>query len=122
MRRLLWTFVHDDSFIWAALGPRAAHRFHLYRRKMTPEEQPDDELFINSNFLAKGPIKSKSQDQYDPSGFFRIGSITGRCPQNTAQTKPQPDSSSEPKDSVKKHAGSEADGKSEDQNRRIDTN
>jgi len=48
---------------------------------MTPEEPPDDELFINSNILAKGPIqRAGGQDQYDPSGFFRIGSITGRCP------------------------------------------
>jgi hypothetical protein len=44
-------------------------------------KQPlDDEMFINSNFLANGPIQeAESQDQYDPSSFFRIGSITGRC-------------------------------------------
>jgi len=47
---------------------------------MTPEEPLDDEMFINSNFSLWGDTESRSQDQYDQSGFFRIGNITGRCP------------------------------------------
>jgi hypothetical protein len=48
---------------------------------MTPTEPLDDEMFINSNLFANGPIqKAASQDPYDQSSFFRIGSITGRGP------------------------------------------
>ena len=48
---------------------------------MIPEEPLDDEMFINSNFLANGPIqKAGVRTKYDQSSFFRIGSISGRCP------------------------------------------
>jgi hypothetical protein len=48
---------------------------------MTPEEPLDDDMFINVNFLAKGPIqKAGVKTAYDHSSFFRIGSTTGRCP------------------------------------------
>jgi hypothetical protein len=58
-----------------------AHCLRLYRGKMTPEEPPDDDLFINANFLAKGPIQKAGVNiAYDQSSFFRTGSITGRCP------------------------------------------
>jgi hypothetical protein len=51
---LRWTFVNDDSFIWVRLEPDTAHHLRLYQAKMTPGEPLDDEMFINSNFLAKG--------------------------------------------------------------------
>ena len=45
-------------------NPNRAHRLRLYRGKMTPEEPLDDDMFINANFLAKGPIdESRSQDR-----------------------------------------------------------
>jgi hypothetical protein len=48
---------------------------------MTPEEQLDDDVFINANFLAKGPIqKAGGKTAYDQSSFFCTGSITSRCP------------------------------------------
>lgn len=50
---------------------------------MTPEEPLDDDMFINVKFLAKGPIQKagvKTVTVYDHASFFRIGSITGRCP------------------------------------------
>jgi hypothetical protein len=48
---------------------------------MTPEEPLDDDMFINTNFLANRPIeKAGVKTAYDQSSFFRIGSITGRCP------------------------------------------
>ena len=48
---------------------------------MTPEEPLDDDMFINSNFPAKGSIQRAGvKTKYDQSSFFRIGSITGRCP------------------------------------------
>ena len=48
---------------------------------MTPEEPLDDDVFINANFLAKGPIrKAGVKSAYDQSSFFHIGSIRGRCP------------------------------------------
>jgi hypothetical protein len=47
---------------------------------MTPEEPLDDDMFINANFLAKGPIqKAGVKTEYDQSSFFPIGSVTGRC-------------------------------------------
>jgi len=55
--------------------------YRVYRGKMTPEEPLDDDMFINVNFLANGPIqKAGGKTAYDRSSFFRIGSITGRCP------------------------------------------
>jgi len=57
-----------------------ARRLRLYRGKMTPGEPLDDDVFINSNFLAKGPIhKAGVKTAHDRSSFFRIGSVTGRC-------------------------------------------
>jgi len=48
---------------------------------MTSEETLDDDVFINSNFLANGPIqKAGVKTTYDQSNLFRIGSITGHCP------------------------------------------
>ncbi len=68
---------------------------------MTPEEPLDDDMFINTNFLANRPIqKAGVKTAYDQSSFFRIGSITGRCPAESGASKPQPATSSEPKDSV----------------------
>jgi hypothetical protein len=48
---------------------------------MTPEEPLDDDMFINANFLAKGPIhEAGGKTAYDQSSFFPTGSITSRCP------------------------------------------
>jgi hypothetical protein len=48
---------------------------------MNPEEPLDDDMFINANFLAKGPIQNAGgKTAYDQSSFFRTGSITSRCP------------------------------------------
>ena len=56
-------------------------RLRLYRGKMTPEEPLDDDVFINANFLAKGPIQNAGgKTAYDQSSFFRTGSIPSRCP------------------------------------------
>ena len=53
-RRLRWTFVNDDSFIWATLEPdRLIIAF--ISEKMTTEEPPDDEMFINASWSAKTP-------------------------------------------------------------------
>jgi hypothetical protein len=57
-----------------------ARRLRLYRGKMTPGEPLDDDVFINSNFLAKGPIhKAGVKTADDQSSFFCIGSVTGWC-------------------------------------------
>jgi len=69
---------------------------------MTSGEPLDDEMFINSNFLALFSQRGRYRKQwvkYNQSSFFRFGSIAV-APQNTAQAKPQPASSSEPKDSI----------------------
>jgi hypothetical protein len=35
---------------------RSGSSLRLYRENMTPEEPLDDDVFINVNFLAHGPI------------------------------------------------------------------
>jgi hypothetical protein len=67
---------------------------------MTPEEPPDDEMFMNSNSLANGPIqkpgvKTMSNPVSSVSAVSQAVAL-----QNTARARPQPASSSEPKDSV----------------------
>ena len=100
-RRLRWTSVNDDSFIWATLEPDTAHHLRLYRAKMTPEEQLDDEMFINSNFLAKGPIQRAGVKTNMINPVSSASAVSQAvAPQNTAPAKPQPASSSEPTDSV----------------------
>jgi hypothetical protein len=68
---------------------------------MTPEEPLDDEMFINSNFLAKESIKRArvKTNMINPVSYTSAAS-QAVAPQNTAQARPQPASSSEPKDSV----------------------
>ena len=68
---------------------------------MTPEEPSDDGLFINSNFLAKGPIQRAGVKANMINPVSSASPVSQAVtPQNTAQAKPQPASSSEPKDSV----------------------
>jgi len=68
---------------------------------MTPEKPLDDEMFINSNFLANGPIQ-KAGVKTNMSNPVSSASAVSHAvlPQNTAQAKPQQASSSEPQDSV----------------------
>jgi hypothetical protein len=55
---------------------------------MTPEEPPDDEVFINSDFLANGPIqKAGVKPKNDQPSFPRIATITGRCPAEWSASK-----------------------------------
>jgi hypothetical protein len=68
---------------------------------MTPEERLDDEMFINSNFLANGPIQRAGvkTNMINPvSSASTVSQAVAQ--QNTAPAKPQPAASSEPKGSV----------------------
>jgi hypothetical protein len=68
---------------------------------MTPEEQLNDEMFINSNFPAKGPIQRAGVKTNMINPVSSASAVSQAvAPQNTTQAKPQPASSSEPKDSV----------------------
>jgi hypothetical protein len=68
---------------------------------MTPEEPLDDEMFINSNFLAKGPIQRAGVRTSMINPVSSASAVSqAAVPQNMAQARPQPASSSEPKDSV----------------------
>jgi hypothetical protein len=68
---------------------------------MTPEEPLDDDVFINANFLANGPIQTQ---EARPHMINPVSSAPAAsqavAPQNSAQSKPQPATSSGPKDSV----------------------
>jgi len=100
-RRLRWTFVNDDSFIWATLEPDTSYHYRLYRGKMTPEEPLDDEMFINSNILANWPIHKAGVKTSMINPVSSASAVSQAvAPRNTVQAKPQPASSSEPKDSV----------------------
>jgi hypothetical protein len=100
-RRLRWTFVNDDSFIWFALEPDTAHHSRLYRAKMTPEEPLDDEMFINSNFPVNRPIQNAGVKTNMSIAISSASAVSPTVlPQNAAQAKPQQASSSAPQDSV----------------------
>jgi len=58
-----WTFVNDDSFIWATLETQYGLSLRLYQEKMTPEEPLDDEMFINANFIAKWVDTEKEESK-----------------------------------------------------------
>ena len=76
---------------------------------MTPEEQLDDEMFINSNFLANGPIQKAGVRTNMINPVSSASAVSQAvAPQNTAQAKPQPAASSEPKDSVQLSAQAQA--------------
>ena len=68
---------------------------------MTPEEPLDDEMFIKSNFLSNGPIQKTGVNSNMINPVSSASAVSQAvAPQSTAQAKPQPASSSEPKDSV----------------------
>ena len=76
---------------------------------MTPEEQLDDEMFINSNFPAKGPIQRAGVKNNMINPVSSASAVSQAvAPQNTTQAKSQPASSSEPKDSVQLSAQAQA--------------
>jgi len=78
-----------------------AQQLRLYRAKMTPEERLNDEMFINSNFLANGSIhKAGVKTNMINPVSSASAALQAVAPQNTAQARPQPASSSAPKDSV----------------------
>lgn len=68
---------------------------------MTPEKPLDDDVFIHLNFLANGRYRKQ---ETRPHMIIPVSSASAAsqavAPQNTAQAKPQPATSSEPKDSV----------------------
>lgn len=68
---------------------------------MTAEEPLDDEMFINSNFLAEGPIQRAGvkTNMISPVSSASAAS-QALASQNRVQAKPKPASSSEPKDTV----------------------
>src|ERR1700733_10718947 len=73
---------------------------------MTPEQPLDDEMFINSIFLGNGPIQRAGVKTNMINPVSSASAVSQAvAPQNTAQAKPQPASSSEPKDSVQLSAG-----------------
>ncbi len=58
-------------------------------------------MFINSNFPANGPIQKAGVKTNMINPVSSASAVPQAvAPQNTAQSKPQPASSSEPKDSV----------------------
>ena len=67
---------------------------------MTSGEPLDDEVFTKSNFLATGPIQKAGvkTNMINPVSSASAA-LQAIAPQNTAPAKPQPASSSEPKDS-----------------------
>jgi hypothetical protein len=68
---------------------------------MIPEEPLDDEMFMNSNFLANVPIQRAGVKTNMISPVSSASAVSqAAAPQNTAQAKPQRASSSEPTDSV----------------------
>jgi hypothetical protein len=68
---------------------------------MTLEQPLNDEMFINSNFVAKGPIQEAGVKTNMINPVSSASAISQAvAPQNAAQAKPQPASSSEPNDSV----------------------
>ena len=68
---------------------------------MTPEEQLDDEMFINSNLPAKMPIQRAGVKTNMINAVSSASAVSQAvAPQNTAPAKSQPASSSEPTDSV----------------------
>jgi hypothetical protein len=78
---------------------------------MTPEEPGDDEMFINSNFPANGPIEKAGVKTNMINPVSSASAVSQAvAPQNTAQGKPQPASSSEPKDSVQLSPQAQASG------------
>ena len=68
---------------------------------MTSEEPLDDDMFINSNFPADRPIQRAGVKTNMINPVSSASAVSQAvAPQNTAQAKPKPASSSEPKDSV----------------------
>jgi hypothetical protein len=69
---------------------------------MTPKEPLDDDVFINANFCAKrADTKSRSQKSHMINPVSSTSAASQAvAPQNTAQSKPQQATSSDPKDSV----------------------
>ena len=66
---------------------------------MTLHEPPDDEMFINANFLENGPIRTGGVTTNMINPVSSASALSqALATQNTAPPKPQP--SSEPKDSV----------------------
>jgi hypothetical protein len=68
---------------------------------MTLEEPLDDKMFIDSNFLQMCRYRKRESQ---PNMINPVSSASAvsqaAAPPNTAQARPQPASSSEPKDSV----------------------
>ncbi len=97
-----WSFVNDDSFIWATLEPDEGSSLRLYRVKMTPEEPLDDDMFINVELSRQTGRYRKQESRPHMINPVSSASAVSQAvaPQNTAQSKPQPATSSEPKDSV----------------------
>jgi len=57
---------------------------------MTPEEPLDDEMFINQNFLANGPIRKAGVKTNMINPVSSAPAVSQAvAPQNTAQAKPQ---------------------------------
>jgi hypothetical protein len=68
---------------------------------MTPEKPLDDEMFIKSSLLENGPIRKAGVKTHMINPVSSTSAASQPIPpQNTTQGKPQPASSSEPKDSV----------------------
>jgi hypothetical protein len=78
---------------------------------MTLEQPLDDEMFINSNFLANGPKQKPGVKTNMINPVYPASAVSqAAAPRNTAQAKPQPASSSEPKDSVQLSPQAQASG------------
>jgi hypothetical protein len=79
---------------------------------MTPGEPLDDDVFINAGFLAKGAdTESRVKFAYMINPVSSAsGTSQAVAPQNTAQSKPQPATSSDPKDSVQLSPKAQATG------------